>query len=369
MKRFLPILIITLSCIACNHTRQTPSVLDIISNARYGDTHACSSWANRYWEVFGHRGEMEFTALTKSITPTTFDSIRHVIEKEFGPYEYDKTNFPKDQITEDGFYWHLSKTCCDEVYYWSNDSLAIAWSLFEAEDSIGHAYLDIKRFSWKWVSDLENKNPFKNSTKYISVYFRFDTIINDFEVSVFLSRKTGKEYIWTDWDNSCSCFQNIFMSKNVYDIVHSEGFSGFKNGDTYIFNYDTHQSENAQNPFYPNAEYQFYDIDFDGEDELLLNYYHGGPQGGLISEPYKIKDTALVPITPIGDSSVFGFDENTTIDPDNKTITNILYSGMCEWGTYCFQYDENGDLYLLYDVDNYLNQVNDSIISDTTFHR
>ena len=242
-----------------------------------------------------------------------------------------------------------------------------------------------------WVQELESKNPLKDSTNYISVYFRFDTIINDFEVSgilypyysgksgwsdiengvrlFFLSRKTGKEYIWTDWDNSCSCFQNIFMSKNVYDIVHSEGFSGFKNGDTYIFNYDTHQSENAQNPFYPNAEYQFYDIDFDGEDELLLNYYHGGPQGGLMSEPYKITDTALVPITPIGDSSVFGFDENTTIDPDNKTIANILYSGICEWGTYCYHFDENGDLYPLYSVDSHLNQDQDSIISDTTYYR
>lgn len=79
--------------------------------------------------------------------------------------------------------------------------------------------------------------------------------------------------------------------------------------------------------------------------------------------------TSLVPITPIGDSSVFGFDENTTINPDNKTITNILYSGICEWGTYCYHFDENGDLYLLYDVDNYLNQAKDSIISDTTFYR
>ena len=159
------------------------------------------------------------------------------------------------------------------------------------------------------------------------------------------------------------------MSKNVYDIVHSEGFSGFKNGDTYIFCYDTYQSENALNPFYPNAEYQFYDIDFDGDSELLLNYYHGGPKGGLMSEPYKITDTALVLITPIGDTSVFGFDENTTINPDNKTITNILYSGMCEWGTYCYQYDEKGDLYPLYSVDSYLNLTQDSIISGTTFYK
>lgn len=238
---------------------------------------------------------------------------------------------------------------------------------------------------------MENKNPLKDSTNHISVYFRFDTIINDFEVSgilypyysaktgwsdmengvriIFHSHKTGKEYVWTDYDESCHSFRNVFMSKNVYDIVHSEGFSGFKNGDTYIFNYDTNQSENAQNPFYTNAEYQFYDIDFDGENELLLNYFHGGPKGGLMSEPYEITDSALLPITPIGGSSVFSFDENTTIDPDNKTITNILYSGMCEWGTYCYQYDEKGDLFPLYSIDSHLSLTQDSIISDTTFCR
>lgn len=389
MKRFLPILIIALSCIACNHTRQTPSVLDIISNVRYGDTHACSSWANRYWEVFGHRGEMEFTALTKSITPTTFDSIRHVIEKEFGPYEYDKTNFPKDQITEDGFYWHLSKTCCDEVYYWSNDSLAIAWSLFEAEESIGHAYLDIKRFSWKWVSDLENKNPFKDSTKYISVYFRFDTIINDFEVSgilypayaektgwdewtngarvFFRSRKTGHEYVWTDWSEKWHCFKQMFMSKNVHDIVNSEGFTGFKNGDTYIFAYDTTPSIMPESPLFANAEYMFYDADFDGEDELLFNYYRGGPKGCLMCEIYEITDTALVLKYPMEYNGWFTIDENTVFYPEKKMICKYSESGMFYWTDFYFGVDDDANYHFLYYVEHNLNSTNDSILTDTIY--
>lgn len=37
-----------------------------------------------------------------------------------------------------------------------------------------------------WVQELENKNPLKDSTEYIRVFFRFDTIINDFEVSGIL---------------------------------------------------------------------------------------------------------------------------------------------------------------------------------------
>lgn len=391
MKRLFPILLIVLSCVACTHTRQTSSVLDIISDAQYGDTHACSSWANRYWEVFGHRGEMDFMASTSRITPATFDSIRQIIDNEFGSYEYDKDNFPKERITEDGFYWHLSLPSCDDVYYWSNDSLAIAWSLFEVEDNIGYAYLDIKRFSWKWVSDLENKNLLKDSTNYISVYFRFDTIINDFEVSgilypnysensgwsdmengarlFFYSRKTGKEYIWTDWDESCSCFKNIFMSKNVYNIVHSEGFNGFKSGDTYIFDYDTTTAEYAKNPFFHYAEFQFYDADFDGEDELILGYYGGGPHGCTCYEIYDITDSTLLLKKTIDEDGYFSIDVSTEFDHAQKIITNTIDDGAYAWGSYVYKADEKGNLYRLYYASTVCDFDKNIISSDTTFYR
>lgn len=392
MKRLIFILLIALSCIACQNTKQTSSVLDIVSNAQYGNTHACSTWGNRYWEIFGHRGDMDFTALTL-ITPATFDSIRQVINKEFGLSEYDKDNFPEELVTEDGFYWHLSKPSCNEVYYWSNDSLAIAWSLFEVEDNIGYAYLDIKRFSWKWVQTLESKNPLKDSADVVSVYFRFDTIINGYEVSgilypvyspetgwselengarlFFHSCKTGKEYVWSDWSEKWHCHTNTFMSKNVYDIVTSEGFNGFCNGDTYIFHYDSSPNIVPNSILLPHAEYQFYDIDFDGEDELLLNYYHGGPYCSLMSELYNITDTSLVliyPQEPYHDHW-FSINGDAIINPTDKTITQVYYGGICDWLTSCYRFEDVGKLYLWYDVDNHLNPTTDSIISDTTFYR
>ena len=391
MKRLIPILLIAISFVACQNAKQPSSILDIVSHAQYGDTHAYSTWANRYWEVFGHRGEMDFTASTSRITPTAFDSIRQIIENEFGSYEYDKDNFPKELITEDGFYWHLSKSLCNDVYYWLNDSLAIAWSLFEVEDNIGYAYLDIKRFSWKWVSDLERKDPLKDSADVVSVYFRFDTIINNFEVSgilypiyspktgwseyengvrlFFHSRQTGKEYIWTDYSPKWHCHKNVFMSKNVYDIVHSEGFTGFHNGDTYIFKYDSRPSNEPQSPILPYAEYQFLDIDFDGEDELLLNYFRGGPKGSLASEIYEITDTALILKHPEGYEGWFSIDENTIINPEDKTIIRMYDCSMFHWVKYCYKVDDSTKLHLQYSIDYYLNTTQDSIISDTTFYR
>lgn len=172
-----------------------------------------------------------------------------------------------------------------------------------------------------WVSELKNKDPLRYDIKSISVYFRFDTIINNFEVNgifyptydednmadyfhgwfyevgawlFFRNVETGKEYVWTDFVEDCHCFKKTFMSKNVYDIVTADGFRGFKNGDNYIFDYNTFVYDDAENPFYRYAEYQFWDVDNDGEDELLLGFYDGGPHGITLYETYEMTDSGLV---------------------------------------------------------------------------
>ena len=244
-----------------------------------------------------------------------------------------------------------------------------------------------------WVHELENKNPLKDSTEYISVYFRFDTIINDFEVSgilypfyseqygwsmyengvrlFFHSRNTSKEYIWTDFDETCQYFKNTFMSKNVFDIVTAQDFQGFKNGDSFTFKYNAQQSAEPENPLLPNPEYQFFDIDFDGKDEFLLNYYHGGAKGCSMSGIYEITDTAFVPKCPVGSDDHFYIDENTIIDSDTKTITEVNKNSLyCEdWSTSCYQADSVGELHLKFSTSYHLNPVKASVICDTIFDK
>ena len=240
-----------------------------------------------------------------------------------------------------------------------------------------------------WVHELEAKNMFKDSANIISVYFRFDTIINNFVVIgilypsyseeygwsyaengarlFFYNQETDIEYTWTDWKKEYQCFKNTFMSKNVQDIVLSEDFKGFHNGDYYTFHYDTSTLKNPQNPLLPNAEYQFYDIDFDGANELLLNYYHGGAKGGSAHEIYEMTDTGLVQKEVIGEEGYFALDGNTIINPEDKTITSILWCSVSECGIYGFQVHDNGDIYSAYHIHNYVNPANDSLISDTTY--
>ena len=389
MKRLIPLVLIVFSFFSCQKTEQPKSsVLDLFTNSYYGDMHSFSEWDNRFWEVFPNHGKVEISALTFNVSIAYFDSLRQVIENEFGAYENCKATVPKELIADTGTYWHLSKACYD-AYYWSNDTLAIAWALHDLTDSVGYAYLDIKRLSLNWVLDLEEKNPLKDDWRTISVYFKFDTIINDFEVSgilypnyskeygwnasengvrlFFYNRKTGKEYMWTDWSEKAKSFKNIFMSKNVSDIVYSKDFNGFKTCDYYTFKYDTTRSNYSHNSLLPNAEYQFYDIDFDGEDELLLNYYHGGAKGGSAHEIYEMTESGLVRKEVIGEEGYFALDGNTIINPEDKTITSFLWSSVSECGIYGYQAHDNGDIYSAYHIHNYVNPETDSLITDTTY--
>ena len=242
-----------------------------------------------------------------------------------------------------------------------------------------------------WVQELKLKNPLKDSANVVSVYFCFDTIINDFEVSgilypvcspktgwneyengvrlFFLSRKTGKEYVWTDWDENNYCFKNIFMSKNVYDIVHSEGFNGFHSGDTYVFGYDTTTYEYSNNSLLPYAEYQFYDADFDGEDELILGYYGGGPHGCTCYEIYDITDSALLIKSPIDEEGYFSIDVSTEFEPAKKIITNTIDDGAYACGSYVYKADEKGNLHRLYYASTVCDFDKNIISSDTTFYQ
>ena len=110
MKRLIPLVLIAVSFFSCQKTEQPKSsVLDLFTNAYYGDMHSFSEWDNRFWEVFPNHGKVEISALTFNVSIAYFDSLRQVIENEFGAYENCKATVPKEFIADTGSYWHLSK--------------------------------------------------------------------------------------------------------------------------------------------------------------------------------------------------------------------------------------------------------------------
>ena len=243
----------------------------------------------------------------------------------------------------------------------------------------------------EWVQELVEKNPLKDSINITSVYFRFDTIINDFEVNgifypsyfpeygwdahengvylYFRSLKTDKEYCYTTWDDTCGCFSSHFMSINITNIVCDKPFDGFKNGDAYIFLYNTTIDTTLDNSLLPYAEYQFYDADFDGEDELIIGSYVGGPHGSPCYEIYDMTDSRLVQKRADDGFNSFWLDSDSEFDFGNKQIRNTIYEGAYAWGDYVYQVDETGDIHRWYHV-YFVSDTNHNILSaDTTFYQ
>ena len=110
MKQVLYIFLIATALCACNRTSRencNESVLDIIDNASYGDTHASSTWANRKWEFFGKPGDDNYEALTNNISVSEFNDLAKLISEEFGEPTYDKLDFPEELIpdADTGTFW------------------------------------------------------------------------------------------------------------------------------------------------------------------------------------------------------------------------------------------------------------------------
>lgn len=70
-------------------------------------------------------------------------------------------------------------------------------------------------------------------------------------------------------------------------------------------------SQLPQELIYRYAEYQFWDVDNDGENELLLGFYGGGPHGITAYETYEITDSGLV-------SKSMAFDEHSHVKIRNN---------------------------------------------------
>ena len=245
-----------------------------------------------------------------------------------------------------------------------------------------------------WVEELKKRNPLKDSANITSVYFRYDTIVNGYEVSgvfypiyqevykndswggwsyesgvymVFRNIETGNEFIfdkmgkWISGDDDCG----YFISSNILDIF-SNSFKGFGKDDAYVFKYHNEQIC-SENPLLLDADFQFADVDFDGEDELVICNHGGGPRGSNSYDAYEVTTDGLVQKEPYNKSTCwFAITEDTRFDTINKCVICCLSESSCQWGEYIYQADENGNLKFIRHI-NYLHDtVNDKQIVDTT---
>ena len=247
----------------------------------------------------------------------------------------------------------------------------------------------------EWVQELKQRNPLKDSANITNVYFCYDTIVNDYKVCgifypiyqeeykndiwggwsyesgvymIFHNVQTGKEFVfskmgkWISGDDYCE----YFLSKNIMDIF-SNSFKGFGKDDAYVFKY--HDEEVcSENPLLLEADFQFADVDFDGEDELVICNHGGGQRGCNSFDLYDITADGLVLKESQNEVTWFAFDEYTKFDTINRCIIWHATESYCQWGEYIYQADENGNLRCVRHLSYFYDEANNRQMVDTTYY-
>ena len=145
----------------------------------------------------------------------------------------------------------------------------------------------------------------------VVVHFKYDTPISGYivegmfypftevsetgqvEVS-FRSLETGDIFVYSnvglnvDDTNSPAKFSGY----NIDEIVFSDGFQSWKSIDSLTFTLNTTKDPYPDSPLLYAAEFQFYDIDNDGVDELLVNQWDRH-RGGNYYDVYSITKDGL----------------------------------------------------------------------------
>lgn len=115
-----------------------------------------------------------------------------------------------------------------------------------------------------------------------------------------------------------------FTGYNICEYIFADESIRFHDGDTLVFHYNTAPGIFEDSPLYYYAEFQFFDVDFDGKEEFLVSDYYRG-KGGNDYEVYEItpkglKKKAFKPFDRITNITVF--------NAERRVITDVLHDGV-----------------------------------------
>ena len=180
----------------------------------------------------------------------------------------------------------------------------------------------------------------------INVYFKYNQIINGYEVTgrwMPFEPHSETGYLIMNFRDTINgnSFQYVNTEKyNSYDtdnITFSKDFEGYRNGDVYYFDYsfpDANDSNEDFNnsPIGYRTPFQFLDVNFDGEKELLINDW-GRYQGGNHYAVYKITTDGLL----LMDYPPFNRINNSTeFNAETKQIRLQEFDGVFDYSVVVF---------------------------------
>lgn len=143
-----------------------------------------------------------------------------------------------------------------------------------------------------WINRLNGVIP-AGQDRAIRVYIKYNQPVCGYEVTAcwmpfdaysetgqwvmnFRSVSGGRNFQYADTGK--------YSNPMLMDITFAKNFQGHRNGDVYYFDYVS-ATDAINREYYPNSPlgyytaFQFFDADFDGEDELLVNDFGMDRQG------------------------------------------------------------------------------------------
>lgn len=193
-----------------------------------------------------------------------------------------------------------------------------------------------------WVNALDRVELPTTKDSLIKVYFKYNQLVNGYEVTgrwmpFEPHNETGSvimNFRHTTGGQSFQYIENIYHNFDMDKITFSKGFKGYQNGDVYYLDYITNDNpdEYKDSPLYYYAPFQFYDVDFDGEQELIINDCDQ-IKGGNTYRAYKVRDND---IELMGYLPFNALDNEVTFDMHNKTIRLNRFDGVFDSSSIVF---------------------------------
>lgn len=156
---------------------------------------------------------------------------------------------------------------------------------------------DCSKMAW-----MEQLDALCEKRQDINIYMKYNEPIGPYEVTMlwqpFTSDSETGLLIANFRDTVTNrSFQYVndekYTSYHIYQIVYGEGFDGHRDGDVHYLSIATPEQEYClDSPLSYYASFQLYDVDFDGEDELLVSDWYQGQTGNMYSA-YDITPTGL----------------------------------------------------------------------------
>lgn len=178
----------------------------------------------------------------------------------------------------------------------------------------------------------------------LTVHIKYDAPINGYQVDgdflpfgpqtetgqvtlEFKSLTGGQDFVYTNVGESEVGYPENpakFTGYNIYEYIFADENARFHDGDTLTFHYNTEPGILKDSPLYYYAEFQFFDVDFDGVDEFLVNDYYRG-RGGNNYTVYEIGPEGLelksfAPFDIITNSTKFDAERRVIIDEHHDGV-------------------------------------------------